>query len=414
MNDKFKQFIQKARAINLTAAEKRSLRERLAQYADFHAVRNQGPIRPESTRHALLSLLYQPVTKRIMNITASVLIAVLLGGGTSLAAEGAVPGDVLYPVKTVVNENMVSAVTVTTEGEAQWRARLAERRLEEAAELVAEGKFDAEIEARLTSDIQKHLTRAHDEVKTLESEGEYEQALEIRSDTEARVNAYGNVIARMAAFNGGGSPIDVAELLDTVLVERDSAAAVTATATAEGGSEVSSNSKIRAAQRALDRARRAALRGSQNAESEISLVVDAQIESAADILLEAEMEAEAGNTARAFELAQYAQRAATEAMILARNKNALEIRIGNRFESDEGVASGTTTATSTDDGSEEEAATTTDREERGGRERDDREERGERSGRGGIDVEVDVEGSVDAEEDAEAGAFGRTRIEIDL
>ncbi len=58
------------------------------------------------------------------------------GGVLTYAAEGALPGDVLYPVKLSVNESVIELLQRTPQKKAQWAARRQERRLTEARRLV--------------------------------------------------------------------------------------------------------------------------------------------------------------------------------------------------------------------------------------------------------------------------------------
>src|SRR3989344_3616455 len=58
-----------------------------------------------------------------MSVIASLVIALMLGGGVSFAAEGSLPGDALYPVKVSVNEEVRGAITVGAEAKAEWEAR---------------------------------------------------------------------------------------------------------------------------------------------------------------------------------------------------------------------------------------------------------------------------------------------------
>lgn len=67
----------------------------------------------------------------------ALLLLLLVGGGTGVVAEKALPGDVLYPVKIHVNENIQSALAVTAQGNAEVALKQATRRLEEVEKLKA-------------------------------------------------------------------------------------------------------------------------------------------------------------------------------------------------------------------------------------------------------------------------------------
>ncbi|MDB5259091.1 MAG: hypothetical protein JWO73_299 [Candidatus Taylorbacteria bacterium] len=62
--------------------------------------------------------------------------------GTSYAAERAVPGDALYPVKIHVNESLRGVLSIKKEAKIEWEAEKAERRLAEARVLASQGRLD--------------------------------------------------------------------------------------------------------------------------------------------------------------------------------------------------------------------------------------------------------------------------------
>ena len=79
------------------------------------------------------------------------------GTGTALAAQGSVPGDVLYPVKRATERTRL-AFTISDEGEARLRQQLMDRRLEEVEAVTARGRDHFVPE--LTGQIQRHANRA--------------------------------------------------------------------------------------------------------------------------------------------------------------------------------------------------------------------------------------------------------------
>ena len=77
----------------------------------------------------------------------------MIGGGTSFAAQGALPGDFLYPVKTEFNENIRAAFAVSADSEAKLQANLLEERIAEAVELQAAGKLTADTTQSVAANI---------------------------------------------------------------------------------------------------------------------------------------------------------------------------------------------------------------------------------------------------------------------
>ena len=136
MNEQIKKFSQLLKnQAGLSGKEKQFLETRLLEL-----VRTKTPIRLEGQRSPFISFNF--LSFKFMPI--AILLIVLLGGGVSFAAEGALPGDALYPVKVGVNERVRAALALGLEADAEWNVRQIERRLEEAEELSAEGELNAE------------------------------------------------------------------------------------------------------------------------------------------------------------------------------------------------------------------------------------------------------------------------------
>ena len=91
-------------------------------------------------------------------VAVSVVVALLLGGvGTVAAAGGALPGDLLYPVK-LTTEQARLAFTLSDTGKARLHIELAERRVSELTEAAYQGT--PERVAALPQSIAAHLAKA--------------------------------------------------------------------------------------------------------------------------------------------------------------------------------------------------------------------------------------------------------------
>ena len=91
---------------------------------------------------------------------AGLVLFVFAGTGTVSAAQGALPGDLLYPVKVSVNEKVEVALAPTPAAKAEVQVRLAERRVDEARELSVRGRLDEKPAKILTDDFDKHSAQA--------------------------------------------------------------------------------------------------------------------------------------------------------------------------------------------------------------------------------------------------------------
>lgn len=86
-------------------------------------------------------LLFRPIPTTLTSVAMAVIL--LVGGGAAYAAENALPGDLLYPIKVHITEPVISRLTLTASQRAHWNIRTIERRLNEADALaVGSGTVD--------------------------------------------------------------------------------------------------------------------------------------------------------------------------------------------------------------------------------------------------------------------------------
>ncbi|MBX4215903.1 hypothetical protein KW797_03065 [Candidatus Parcubacteria bacterium] len=87
---------------------------------------------------------------------AGLAIFFLAGSSAIYASEGAVPGDVLYPVKVAVAEPIRGALARTPEARVAWEEKKIERRLKEAEVLALRGDFDEPKRKVIEKEFEKH------------------------------------------------------------------------------------------------------------------------------------------------------------------------------------------------------------------------------------------------------------------
>ena len=152
MNDPFEHLIRKSSEdISLTTEERAKVRALLAEYTAMK------PVRVSRASRALPSFIYAFVRPALAG--TMVFLVLLAGtGGITYAAEGSLPGDLLYGVKIRVTEPVVSALTSSGGAQARWQMTLAERRVHEAATLAKAGRLDTPTETVLAT----HFTVAAD------------------------------------------------------------------------------------------------------------------------------------------------------------------------------------------------------------------------------------------------------------
>lgn len=185
------EYLKKLESMKLSDSSRARIETNLKAYAQFHAAsegvrvgesgRSNEQVSSHTKRHASL------FANKFMYMPFIIILAVLVGGGTSFAAQGAVPGDFLYSVKTEINEPVRSAFAVGANAEADLQAKLVAERIEEAEELEAEGKLEGKAAAKLATNIQAHVAKADKAMKT--------------SNPEVRMKTASNLNTSLGRFN---------------------------------------------------------------------------------------------------------------------------------------------------------------------------------------------------------------------
>lgn len=301
-------------------------------------------------------------------LVASILVVLLLvsSGGTAMAAETALPGDLLYPVKVRINEPVRSAVTFTAEAKARWSARRVERRLDEAEQLIAAGRWNAETETALAASVQVQSQRAVEQQDQLRAGGKAQAAAVVSSQLEASLQAHQQVIERLQLTAGtdgtSDSALDVA-----VAAALDATAALRSAAETEvsGSPSVQAAAKGRrkAAAHKIEEVERFLGRKRAGTEIEADAAAQARLEDARQILVAGEAELEAEVFGDAFTSFQQSQRAAQEAKILLEHNFGVNEEVKSKVESRREAAARPPSATSTSPTatSTDETATSTER-----------------------------------------------------
>lgn len=157
------EFKNEGSRVRLTMQEKATLRTRLSERMALNPASPlvQSPYHFFIFNHVVLQRTF-----------AALILFVFVagsGGGTSYAAQGALPGDLLYAVKIHVNEFVEIALATTPTAEAEVQAVLAERRVEEAQDLASQGKFTTLAAEQLQLQLDEHVAAAQSLTEVLKT-----------------------------------------------------------------------------------------------------------------------------------------------------------------------------------------------------------------------------------------------------
>ena len=207
------QFKKNAEDIRLRGAERRDLRERLVAYMEYHPLPQElrGSLPKVKTRRSYVVKLNAWIIGRTAGALAVLFLIIV-----PVAAERAVPGDTLYPIKVRFNEEVRSAVTFSTYQKVEWETERLERRIAEATLLADAGKLTPEVQEEVAAAVKQHSDAAKENIESIrESDSDeaaiaeigFTSALEVQSEVleghlekneQASTSPEGQAIAALA------------------------------------------------------------------------------------------------------------------------------------------------------------------------------------------------------------------------
>ncbi len=178
---KFEDLIKILKQIKLTDSEKNHSRGGLLKFMADHSVRT----------HKLSPV---PRGRFFRLMPASLIIALLVGGGVSFAAEQSLPGDILFPVKVSLNENIKTALALNAESKAKIQSALAQKRLEEAEKLAVQGRLNEATKTEIELNFANRANKVKKIVTDLEAKGNIDLAAKISSNFETALKAHQSIL----------------------------------------------------------------------------------------------------------------------------------------------------------------------------------------------------------------------------
>lgn len=191
-----KRMFRPLRTLGLTDDERGAMRNALASRIATNPVRMGADDRLMGERSFWYRFVFLKPIPMVIPIVALIMA---LTGGTAFAAEGSLPGDVLYPVKIHVNERARVALAVSDEAEAVTQTALAAERLDEAATLQARGTLTTEVRDRLADRFARHEAKAEQRIATLEAKGNAKAAAAHEATLEEQLRIHAAILASFDA-----------------------------------------------------------------------------------------------------------------------------------------------------------------------------------------------------------------------
>jgi hypothetical protein len=192
------QRIKRAMKISISEKDRAQTRDFLVSYMRMHPARVRAPKKN-------LNWSFHPYA-----IIAGLLIVALGGSsaGAASLAEQALPGDLLYPIKVNINEEVRAALATTPEKKADVALARAEKRINELNTLAARGELSEEVRAEIDNRIDEHVHDAEIETVLAENGGREQRLV-------AMLRVHENLIATSEMGGGIEPDVSIAALMAT-------------------------------------------------------------------------------------------------------------------------------------------------------------------------------------------------------
>lgn len=129
----------------------------------------------------------------------AIVVAAALGGGATVTAADALPGDILWGFKTGVTEHIQGALAADDRAKARWDIAIVAKRLDEAQKLAGESKLDANAQAALTASIELYTHDIAGRIHALQTAGRTDAAAEVAARFQAQLARHAPALAETSA-----------------------------------------------------------------------------------------------------------------------------------------------------------------------------------------------------------------------
>jgi|GEM_PF-1707567 len=198
MESLWNKIINEAKNVSLTKEERDLMLEKIHKqvYYKAHVLNTKKDIQSPYLYHFRMGLSLHE--KRFVPVAVFVILIVF--GGTSFAANFALPGQALYGMKVNVNEEMESWMALSPNANARFETVKADRRLKEVEKLtVQKKKITPKAKAQIKENFAKNAQNVKKIVAEIEASGGADLAAEVKEEFENKLEAHSVVLSKLAS-----------------------------------------------------------------------------------------------------------------------------------------------------------------------------------------------------------------------
>ena len=204
IDTQLKKLFTSARMVSMPEERKRSLKNELVSRVYGQTV--QSPY--------VFQFFHQMAHSRMAG--SFIALIFIVSGSVSYASAHSLPGEVLYPVKTQVNEKVEGFLVLGEKSKASFEVTLASRRLTEVTLLAKTGKLDPVVQAEVVASIQEHVQKASDHVSALTKDNQLSDAKEVSQSLEQTLTENVSSLTKIVASENDTQSQNTAPLLALV------------------------------------------------------------------------------------------------------------------------------------------------------------------------------------------------------
>lgn len=369
---KIEQFKVLVKKVALSEKEVADLRISISEFVKSKLVREVRAA--EVGSHIRQRSWFSPLfTFQPMPIALVIILFVTVGGGVSVAAENALPGDALYPVKVSVNEEVRVLLAVSAESRTEWEIKRLDRRLTEAAKVEAKGEVKEEVRTQIEENFERQADKVEAHIAELEARGNVVAAAQLSSNSEAVLNVHERILAKLSGDTlalGGRADAESAtslmlsapaeslfptrekgeseerpkarmkELLLKVRETRDATHSLRTKAEGKVTLESAAEGRLKAAEEKLSEVKKYLENKEDALDAEAKVEAEARLEASAKLIADGKAKMTAGAYKEAFSLFLMAHRRAQEAKLMINSENNLKTGASINISLEEGILEG--------------------------------------------------------------------------
>lgn len=195
---KINQLLSGLKKAVLSKAEKDSIRKNIIAFMRQEAM----PREPFVSWNVAHFTNFFPRSLALRYVSLAMVLSLFFSTGVSFAAQKSLPGELLYPIKTGINEKVLGLLLVSDKAKAKYNVELVQLRLEEIEKVFSQDALDEKKSEKMQKLLAKHIQEVADRASDIGNKKDPNFSLEINSELEASLNAHKQILDTLAKRPG--------------------------------------------------------------------------------------------------------------------------------------------------------------------------------------------------------------------